>query len=168
MKKPFSISLARSSADISTLRGVSMNTLSAIRCMPPSSAYVRPLAKSIRRLDRSSFCVLEVEDHRDRVLEAVGHLLGVVERFGHHQMDAHLAVAAAAADGAQHCGGPAAGFVLGEDLVVLVVAPPRRQAAHIGTLSVVILQLGLMRNVVVVAVVVILLGEAEVDESTVP
>ena len=38
LKKPFSISRARSSAEISTLRGVSMKTLSAIRCMPPSSA----------------------------------------------------------------------------------------------------------------------------------
>ena len=38
LKKPFSISCARSSAEISTLRGVSMKTLSAIRCMPPSSA----------------------------------------------------------------------------------------------------------------------------------
>jgi len=38
LKKPFSMSRARSSAEISTLRGVSMNTLSAIRCMPPSRA----------------------------------------------------------------------------------------------------------------------------------
>ena len=38
LKKPFSISRARSSADTSTLRGVSRNTLSAIRCIPPSSA----------------------------------------------------------------------------------------------------------------------------------
>ena len=38
LKKPFSISLARSSAETSTLRGVSRNTLSAIRCMPPSRA----------------------------------------------------------------------------------------------------------------------------------
>ena len=38
LKKPFSISCARSSAEISTLRGVSMKTLSAMRCMPPSSA----------------------------------------------------------------------------------------------------------------------------------
>ena len=38
LKKPFSINLARSSAEISTLRGVSMKTLSAILCMPPSSA----------------------------------------------------------------------------------------------------------------------------------
>ena len=38
LKKPFSISRARSSAETSTLRGVSRKTLSAIRCMPPSSA----------------------------------------------------------------------------------------------------------------------------------
>jgi hypothetical protein len=38
LKKPFSMSRARSSAETSTLRGVSRNTLSAIRCMPPSSA----------------------------------------------------------------------------------------------------------------------------------
>ena len=38
LKKPFSISRARSSAETSTLRGVSRKTLSAIRCIPPSSA----------------------------------------------------------------------------------------------------------------------------------
>ena len=38
LKKPFSIKRARSSAETSTLRGVSRNTLSAIRCIPPSSA----------------------------------------------------------------------------------------------------------------------------------
>ena len=38
LKKPFSMSSARSSALICTLRGVSMKTLWAIRCMPPSSA----------------------------------------------------------------------------------------------------------------------------------
>jgi hypothetical protein len=38
LKKPFSMIRARSSAETSTLRGVSRNTLSAIRCMPPSSA----------------------------------------------------------------------------------------------------------------------------------
>src|SRR5919198_49880 len=54
LKKPFSISRARSSADTSTLRGVRRNTLSAIRCIPPSSAYVRPDAKSINRFDRST------------------------------------------------------------------------------------------------------------------
>src|SRR5581483_3988432 len=54
LKKPPRSSIrARSSADTSTLRGVSRNTLSATRCMPPSSAYVSPLAKSMRRFERS-------------------------------------------------------------------------------------------------------------------
>src|SRR2546429_6730494 len=52
-KPPRSSKLARSSAETSTFRGVSRKTLSATRCIPPSSAYVRPLAKSIRRLERS-------------------------------------------------------------------------------------------------------------------
>ena len=38
LKKPFSSRRARSSAEISTLRGVSMKTLSATRCIPPSRA----------------------------------------------------------------------------------------------------------------------------------
>ena len=38
LKKPFSISSAFSSAEICTLRGVSMKTLCAMRCIPPSSA----------------------------------------------------------------------------------------------------------------------------------
>ncbi len=38
LKKPLSISLAFSSAETSTLRGVSRNIFSAIRCMPPSRA----------------------------------------------------------------------------------------------------------------------------------
>src|SRR3954470_19802252 len=56
-KPPRSINRARSSAETSTFRGVSRNTLSAIRCIPPSSAYVRPLAKSISRFESSwSLC----------------------------------------------------------------------------------------------------------------
>src|SRR6202034_902159 len=73
LKKPFSINLARSSAEISTLRGVSMKTLSAIRCMPPSSAYVRPEAKSIRRLDRSmsELCKLRITGIESLNLSAI-------------------------------------------------------------------------------------------------
>src|ERR671934_2593992 len=52
-KPPRSSRRARSSADTSTFRGVSRNTLSATRCMPPSRAYVRPLAKSINRFESS-------------------------------------------------------------------------------------------------------------------
>src|SRR6478752_5841672 len=55
---PRSSSAARCSADTSTFRGVSRNTLSATRCIPPLSAYVRPLVKSISRFDSSpsAFC----------------------------------------------------------------------------------------------------------------
>src|ERR687883_1148202 len=52
-KPPRSSRRARSSAETSTFRGVSRNTLSATRCMPPFRAYVRPLAKSIRRFESS-------------------------------------------------------------------------------------------------------------------
>src|SRR5437868_11523143 len=50
---PRSSMRARSSAETSTLRGVRRKTLSATRCMPPSSAYVRPLAKSMSRFASS-------------------------------------------------------------------------------------------------------------------
>src|SRR4051794_32385235 len=39
---------------------------------------------------------LKVQDHRDRVLELVGDLLGVVEVLGDHEVDLHPARAAAA------------------------------------------------------------------------
>src|SRR5207253_2151425 len=53
-KPPRSNIAARCSAETSTLRGVSRKTLSATRCMPPFSAYVSPLAKSISRLESSA------------------------------------------------------------------------------------------------------------------
>ena len=52
-KPPRSSRRARSSALTSTFWGVRRKTLSATRCMPPSSAYVSPLAKSIRRFESS-------------------------------------------------------------------------------------------------------------------
>src|ERR671937_2160520 len=52
-KPPRSSRRDRSSAETSTFRGVSRDTLSATRCMPPFSAYVSPLAKSMRRFDSS-------------------------------------------------------------------------------------------------------------------
>src|SRR5919109_2866160 len=52
-KPPRSSRRARSSAETSTFRGISRNTLSATRCMPPSSAYVSPLVKSISRFESS-------------------------------------------------------------------------------------------------------------------
>src|SRR3954471_12319697 len=65
---------------------------------------------------------LEVEDHRHGVLELVGDLLGVVERFGDDEV--HPDVASTAVDGAQAAGRPAAGLivVVGEDVVELVAS----------------------------------------------
>ncbi len=60
---------------------------------------------------------------------------------------------------------PPAGFVLGEDVVELVAAAA--QAPDVGALAVVVLERRLVGGVVLVLVVV-LLGEAEVHERTVP
>src|SRR5436190_6732369 len=68
---------------------------------------------------------LEVEDHRDRVLELVGDLLSVVEVLGHHQVHTHLVARAAVSDRTQHPRlSPARRGVVGEDVVDLVAAPP--------------------------------------------
>src|SRR3954447_5562109 len=71
---------------------------------------------------------LEVQDHRDRVLELVRDVLRVVERPGDDQVHADVVPAAVAglpapAHGPQHAG-PARldGLVVGEDVVDLVAA----------------------------------------------
>src|SRR3954447_16786613 len=85
---------------------------------------------------------LQVEDDRDVVLEAVGHLLGVVEGLGDDQVHAHVA-RAAAVDRPHAAGRPARGLVVvvGEDVVELVAAAA--QAADVGPVGVAVLQLGL-------------------------
>ena len=84
-------------------------------------------------------------------------------------MHAHIAVATTA-DRAQYGRGPAARFavalVLWVDLIALVL--PASQAAYVGPLAVVVLQLRLRRAFILVAFVVILLGQAEVHEGAVP
>jgi hypothetical protein len=92
--------------------------------------------------------------------------LGVVEGLGDHQVHAHVAVAAAAADRAQHGGGASAGFVLGKDLVELVATAARREPAHVGPLAIAVGDLLLVGLVLVV--VVIFLGQAEVHECAMP
>src|SRR4051812_742890 len=113
---------------------------------------------------------LEVEDHRCRVLELVGDLLGVVEALRHHEM--YLHARAAVLDRAQHSGGPrrAARRVVGEDVVDLVAAAARLEPAHVRPFAVAVLQLalGLGRLGLVVAIAVVGLGEAEIDERLVP
>src|SRR5829696_640833 len=122
---------------------------------------------------------LQVEDDRDRVLELVGDLLGVVEALGHHEVDLQVppVTAAVGLHRAQDAGlaATAARRVVGED-VVEVVAPAPGQAADVGPLAVVVLQLrlGLAGRSVTVPLAhgfgigLLVLCEAEVDESTVP
>src|SRR3954454_22864491 len=113
---------------------------------------------------------LEVEDHRHRLLELVGDLLGVVEALRHHEM--YLHARAAVLDRAQHASGPrrAARRVVGEDVVDLVAAAARLEPAHVRPFAVAVLQLalGLGRLGLVVAIAVVGLGEAEIDERLVP
>src|SRR5919202_2405481 len=60
---------------------------------------------------------LQVEDDRDRVLELVGDLLGVVEALRDDEVHANVAPSVAAADGPQDGRRPpAAVFVVGEDV----------------------------------------------------
>ena len=108
---------------------------------------MRPLGEVDQALGEVGVGALEVEDHRDRVLELVGDLLGVVEVLGDDEVHAHLVAAAAVAgraDGAQHARvARRGGDVVGEDVVDLVAAAARGQAAHVRALAVAVLELGL-------------------------
>ena len=73
---------------------------------------------------------LEVEDDRDRVLELVRDLLGVVEALGDDQVDLDVPAVAAVADRAQHARLARAARLVGEDVVDLV-APAPLQPAHV-------------------------------------
>ena len=101
-------------------------------------------------------------------LKLVGDLLGVVEALGDDEMDADV-VGAPIAPGnrSKHARRPPAWLVVGEDVIDFVAAAATGQAAHVRTLAVAILQLRLrlgLRRIVVVP----LLGEAEIDERTMP
>jgi hypothetical protein len=66
---------------------------------------------------------LEVEDHRDRALELVGDLLGVVEVARDDEMDLNVGIAVA--DRPQRaCARGRDRLVVGEDVVDLVAARP--------------------------------------------
>src|SRR3954452_2987343 len=113
---------------------------------------------------------LEVQDHRDGVLELVRDLLGVVEALGDYQVDLDVPAAAAAvtADRAEHAGLTAAGRLVGEDVVELVAAPAL-EPPDVRPLAVPVLELGLrlvLRDRLVARV--LLLGQAEVDERAMP
>src|SRR5690242_1034302 len=112
---------------------------------------------------------LQVEDHGDLVLELVRHLLSVVEVLGDHEVDLHP-VAAAVLHRAQDArAAPLARrrVLVGEDVVDLVTATARGQAADVRTLAVALIELLLGLDLVLV-VRVLVLGQSEVDERTVP
>src|SRR4051794_626921 len=114
---------------------------------------------------------LEVEDHRDRVLELVRDLLRVVEALRHHEVDLDAAAVApaAAVDRAQHARlARRARRLVGEDVVDLVAAAARLEPAHVRALGVALLELALGLRLGLVVVALVRLGEAEVDERLVP
>src|SRR4051795_3099036 len=113
---------------------------------------------------------LQVQDDRDRVLELVRDLLGVVEALGDDEMHAHVAATVPSwAHRAQLRRLPRRHVVVGEDVVELVAAAARAQPADVRALAVAILELGLrLVGIVLLHVWVALLGKAEVHERTVP
>src|SRR5580765_4931227 len=117
---------------------------------------------------------LEVEDHGDAVLVAVGDLLGVVEAARQDQVDpggagalhrlevAHAARFVARAQDARPL---PHGLRIGPVVVVVLPRAAGRQAAHVRLL----VSLGeLFLGEIAVLVPVLFLGDAEVDEGTSP
>src|SRR5688572_19090367 len=137
-------------------------------------AAVERVGEAAREVDQALGEVrvgaLEVEDHRDRVLELVGDLLGVVEVLRHHEVDADAVRPTSVADRPQHAGlGPAGGRVVGEDVVDLVAAA-RGHAANLLTRPVALLELSLGLEVVRVFVVgvALVLRQAEIRQCAMP
>src|SRR5215204_1819939 len=116
---------------------------------------------------------LEVEDDRDRVLELVRDLLGVVEALWDDEVHLDLAArsptAPVAPDRPQDARfAAAAARLVGEDVVELV-APAALEAPHVRPVAVAVLELDLrlgLRQRLVARV--LLLSEAEVDERAMP
>ena len=148
----------------------------------PLHATVQRVGQPAREVDQPlgqiGVGALEVEDHRDRVLELVGDVLHVVEVLGGDEVDADVPAAAAPVpaaaappplDRAQRGGPPLGAGIVGEDVVDLVAPPPRAQPTDVGALAVAVLELDLGLAVGLELLVVgVVLGEAEVNECAVP
>ena len=149
----------------------------------PLHAAVERVGEAAREVDQPLrellVGALEVEDHRDAVLEPVGDLLRVVEAARQDEVDAatrrrlarRLEVAQSRAAGARARAEDArplrpARLGVGPVVVVLAAAAPRREPADVRPLGVVALEL--LVGEVAVLVPVLLLGDAEVDERAVP
>jgi hypothetical protein len=142
-------------------------------------AAVQRIGEPAREIDQALrelvVGTLQVEDHRDPLLELVGDLLRVVEAPRKNEVHAHAVRVRHRLDGRTHLPHAAGthrrdarrrlvGFRLGP-VVEVLVAPARRQAADVRALAVALLQALLGRVPVLVLPVVVLLGDAEVDEG---
>jgi hypothetical protein len=103
---------------------------------------VRPLAKVDEALGQVGVGALEIEDDRRHVLEAVGHLLGVVEGLRHHEVHPHVPdrpAVASAGHRPQLGRAPLGRGVVGEDVVDLVAPAAAREAPDVRTFAIAVL-----------------------------
>src|SRR4029079_10159260 len=141
----------------------------------PTVEGVRETARKVdQALGELAVRRLEVEDHRDSVLEPVGDLLRVVEAARQDQVHPggagaldglEVAHAARLAPRPQDARPLRVGLGVGPVVVVVVPRPARRKAAHV--LLLVPLR-ELVLGEIAVLVPVLFLGDAEVDERTGP
>ena len=131
---------------------------------------MRPLEKSISRLDKSVSVALEVEDYRDGVLELVGDVLNVIEVLGRDKVDSHVTPLAVGTPthGAQRGRSPLGNRVVGEDVVDLVAPAARTEPMHPLALAVVRFEVGFRFGLVLLLLVFLVVCEAEVDERAMP
>ena len=178
LKKPFSISRARSSAGKLHVARRQQEHLVGDPLHPAVERVRQAGGEVDQALGEIGLGPLQVDDDRDRVLELVRDVLRVVERLRDDQVHADLpagvaAVGRAAADRAQHVGASLGRRVVGEDVVDLVPATPRAEPPDVRPLAIAVLQLLLglpdrSRLLLLFLVRVAVLGEAEVDERAVP
>ena len=145
LKKPFSISArALLRGDLDVARREQEHLVG-----DPLHAAVERVGEAGGEVDQAlgevGVGALQVDDHRDRVLELVRDVLGVVERLGDHEMHADVSPPPLPLPG----GATERSVevrrsrrrVVGEDVVDLVAAAARGQAAHVRALAVAALEL---------------------------
>src|SRR5919199_98155 len=136
----------------------------------PLHAAVERVGETRREVDEAlgevGLRALQVEDHRDAVLEAVGDLLGIVEALRNDEVHTDIVRPPVASSYRPQDARRPAGVLVGEDVVDVVAPAAARHTADVGPLPIAILELhlGLGLGIVVVA----LLRQAEVDERAVP
>src|SRR5688572_22887447 len=132
----------------------------------PTVERVRQTAREVDQPLRELLVgALEIQDHRDVLLEAVGDLLRVVEAPRDHEVHPHRAWAVGRAKLRAHRGRRRLLAGVGP-VVELLLTPPGGEPADVRPIRVGALQLLLGHEAVLVPVV--LLGDPEVDERPVP